>query len=303
MKNTILNKKTDGFQVIGDECIWMKAGVVNFRLCDNLYDCYNCRFDRAMRIAMGKKTSGLEGTNTGWAENMRRKYPPESRPCRHSLTGRTDAPKNCILNYECFHCGYDQWLDQWDMTGEKESPDFKSASGYKVADGYYYHKGHSWVLYEHGGIARVGFDDFLVKLFGVMDSVKLPSLGDSLKQGEAGWTFGREKFSAPVLSPSSGKVLAVNHKIIDYPETVHNDPYQNGWLCIIEPDSPMKDVKKLYSGSSSFKWMEAESRKLMKMLGPEYEGLAATGGELIGDIFGSFPELRWDHLVTTFLKA
>ena len=30
--------KVVGFQVVEDECIWMKAGVVNFRTCDNAYD-------------------------------------------------------------------------------------------------------------------------------------------------------------------------------------------------------------------------------------------------------------------------
>ena len=32
-------KRVMGFQVVEDECIWMKAGIVNFRLCDNAYNC------------------------------------------------------------------------------------------------------------------------------------------------------------------------------------------------------------------------------------------------------------------------
>ena len=39
------------YQVTEDECIWMKAGVVNFRLCDSGYDCNNCAFDKAMEKA------------------------------------------------------------------------------------------------------------------------------------------------------------------------------------------------------------------------------------------------------------
>lgn len=301
MKNRPSNKKVAGLQVVEDECVWMKAGVVNFRLCDNVYDCYNCPFDKGMRIAMNRKSSGYERKRPAWAEGLRKQY-PISPPCRHALTGRTDAPKTCILNYECFHCAYDQWLDEWDISGDKEIPVCKSASGYKVAEGYYYHIGHSWVLFEHGGITRVGFDDFLVKLFGRMDSVRLPSLGETLKQGEAGWAFTRDEFKASVLSPVSGKVLAVNNKVLDYPEITHKDPYQNGWLCIIEPNLPMKDIKRLYYGSDSIIWMEDESRKLMQMIGDEYEGLAATGGEPIGDIFGNCPELGWDQLVDTFLR-
>jgi hypothetical protein len=38
-------------------------------------------------------------------------------------------------------------------------------------------------------------------------------------------------------------------------------------------------------------------------MGPEYGRLAATGAQPISDVFGSFPELEWDQLVKTFLKA
>ena len=59
MKNQIYRKKdrekkvVHGFNVLEDECIWMKAGVVNFRQCDNNFDCTSCPFDKGMRKAMG----------------------------------------------------------------------------------------------------------------------------------------------------------------------------------------------------------------------------------------------------------
>ena len=46
-------KQVKGFRVIEDECIWMKGGVINFRKCDNDFDCNSCSFDKAMRKAMG----------------------------------------------------------------------------------------------------------------------------------------------------------------------------------------------------------------------------------------------------------
>jgi len=33
------------------ECIWMKAKVVNFKLCDQECDCGECLFDKAMKAA------------------------------------------------------------------------------------------------------------------------------------------------------------------------------------------------------------------------------------------------------------
>ena len=57
----------------------------------------------------------------------------------------------------------------------------------------------------------------------------------------------------------------------------------------------------LYMGTKCFQWIENEIQNLLKFLGPESERLAATGGDLIDDIFGHFPEMDWERLVETFL--
>jgi hypothetical protein len=41
----------------------------------------------------------------------------------------------------------------------------------------------------------------------------------------------------------------------------------------------------------------------MRAIGPHYEGLAAIGGEAVGDIFGTVPGLEWDQLVSAFLHT
>jgi hypothetical protein len=43
-----------------------------------------------------------------------------SRFCHHVSAGRINAPKRCLANHECFHCAYDQWLDDIDL--EKMHP-------------------------------------------------------------------------------------------------------------------------------------------------------------------------------------
>jgi len=71
----------------------------------------------------------------------------------------------------------------------------------------------------------------------------------------------------------------------------------------MEPDMPKRNLKKLYFDKESFDWIEQESRKLMSALGPQYEQLAATGGEVVNDIYGNIPGLEWDQLVNTFLHT
>jgi glycine cleavage system H lipoate-binding protein len=308
MKKTIkkmnTSKRVIGFRVIEDECIWMKAGVINFRICDNAYDCNSCPFDKGIRRAMDldDQFNTLKHAPQ-WVEYLKKRYRGESRPCRHALTGRIDAPKICTLNYECYHCAFDQMLDEVDLVRDTEAPRYKLASGYRLADGYYYHMGHSWARFEHGGRVGVGVDDFLVKLLGSPQSLMLPSLGETVEQNQVGWIFGRDKHKAGVLAPVTGTVLAVNHKALEHPEIAHEDPYHQGWLFILEPDMPKRNLRGLFFGEESFKWMEMEANKLMKLIGPEYEDLAATGGKLAGDVFGRYPQIGWRVLTKQFLHT
>ena len=305
-KNTRATQKSHlkVFQVTENECIWMKAGVINFRLCDNAYDCNKCAFDKAMQRAMKSKQKRKDTSERlDWSEALRKRYTGASRPCRHRLTGRVDAPKICTYNYECYHCSYDQMLDEQDLVGITEAPRYKLASGYKVADGYYYHVGHSWARLEHGGYVRIGLDDFLVRLFGEFQELGLPPLGAKLKQDQVGWVFSRDDHTAGVLPPVAGKVLAVNHKAHEHPELAHDDPYKEGWLFVVEPSSLKRSLRQLYYGKESIRWMETEGQKLMRLMGPEYEQLAATGGEPINDFYGHFPDIGWERLTKTFLRT
>ncbi|MBI4773402.1 MAG: glycine cleavage system protein H [Deltaproteobacteria bacterium] len=304
------NKPSDGkkrvvsFQVVENQCIWAKAGVINYRVCDNAYDCNTCGFDKAMSRAGQKKPEDVSQLFApGWSEELRSRYIGANRPCRHALTGRINAPKICPLNNECYHCAFDQWLDEVDLSQELDAPKYRLASGFKIAEGYYYHMGHTWVRFEHGGVVRVGFDDFLSRVFGTMSSVALPSLGRSVSQDKVGWSFAREQHEASVLCPVTGKVLAVNHAVMDHPEIAHKDPYQHGWLMIIEPNMPKRNLKGLYYGDESVHWMEQEQQKLMGILGPEYAALAATGAEVVDDVFGNCEGIEWNGLVDRFLHT
>ncbi|MGD8984029.1 MAG: glycine cleavage system protein H [Desulfobacteraceae bacterium] len=307
MKDKSKKSRVIGFQVVEDECIWMKAGVVNFRLCDNAYDCYNCPFDKGMKKAMNLEAAEPGGQEKpGWVQYLQKNYHGASRPCRHALTGRVNAPKICTMNYECYHCPYDQMLDEMDLARSLNAPAYQSVSGIRIADGYYYHMGHSWARFEHGGRVRVGFDDFLVRVFGAAQALILPPLGATVKQSQVGWTFSRDhdlNLKAAVLSPVTGTVLATNHRALEHPEITNDDPYMEGWLFIIEPKLPKKDLKGLYFGDDGFQWMEKETQELMSLMGPEYDRLAATGGGVVNDVIGNNPELGWDRLVKTFLRT
>lgn len=302
--------KIVGFKVLSEACIWMRAGVVNYRYCDNAYDCSTCAFDKGMRRALRsqqvRSQNKKAATNTAshWADNLQKRYTGMDRPCRHVLTGRVEPPKSCPLNYECHHCAFDQWVeDTEDLVQNDLRPACISVSGVPVAKDYYYHPGHTWVRFEHGGRLRIGMDGFASHLFGPLEEIELPSLGSDLKHTAVGWTIHRQEKSAGVQAPADGTVVAINPAIHDHPEMTHHDPYQHGWLMLVESKLPKRNLKHLMVGAEVFDWMEAEGRGLMELIGDDYVSLAATGGRLIEDLVGKVEALDWETLVRRFLHT
>jgi glycine cleavage system H lipoate-binding protein len=291
-----------GVQVLSmteNQCVWMKAGVVNFKICENAFDCTSCAFDKGMSRKSVQKPTAL----VSWREVMRNQPDKE---CRHMLTGRVQF-KLCSHNYECKDCAYDQLLYDYDLLLDGEdlpahAAQVNKVAGFMVADGYYYHKGHSWARIEHGGFVRLGVDDFAWRLLGGTD-ISLPKIGSKLKQSETGWSIKREGNTAEVLSPMNGIVMTTNQDALRHPNLSKKDPYGKGWLVVIDPVSGLKKkTKSLLFEQKAVSWLNAEVRKLEEMVMNVYGvPLAATGGEIVDDIFGNLHDLKWEDLVHKFL--
>jgi glycine cleavage system H lipoate-binding protein len=297
-------KRVVGFNILEDQCIWMKAGVVNYRICDVAFNCNTCAFNRAIRQAMQiDPTVPDERAASGWVTYLVERYDGANRPCRHALTGRVAAPKICPHNYECYHCAFDQMLDEADMGSDLARPTLRTVAGFQMADDYYYHMGHGWARFEHGGRIRIGLDDFATCVFGHPDSIDLPPLGARVEQDRVAWTFARGGHHAAVLAPVSGTVLAVNHSVREHPDMINAAPYDDGWLFIVEPELPKRNLKRLFFGEEGDRWIDREQQQLLVLMGPLYMDLAATGGSVVRDIYGAIGTLGWDSLASRFLHT
>ncbi len=296
-------QKVNVFSMSDNQCVWMKAGVVNFKICENAFDCTSCAFDKTISGKSVKKPTAL----VSWKEVMQQ--PQLNKQCRHMLTGRVIF-KLCSHNFECKDCAYDQQLYEYDLDlGEEDQPAYAAppvhrVAGFAVADGYYYHKGHSWARIEHGGFVRLGVDDFAWRLLGPT-GFSLPKIGDRLKPNQPGWSMKREEFTAEVLTPMSGIVMATNQTAVRQPDLTKKDPYGNGWLVVIDPVSGLRNkTRNLLFEHKAISWLHAEVKKLEDMVVNVYGvPLAATGGEIIDDIFGNLRDVKWEKLVHSFLHT
>jgi len=288
--------KPDKHARTANPCIWMQAGAVEFKNCNNFFDCTTCKYDLGMR----KKVES--GRQISWQDAMRR-MPSLDRVCRHTLTDRI-AKRACAYDYECSNCDFDQFFeDVWTAKTGSVPYEMQEVKGFEVPMGYYFHNGHTWARIESGGYVRVGMDDFALKLLGRADALDLPLMGKELDKDNVGWGLKRKENLADVLSPVDGVIMEVNSDLREKPGLANEKPYEDGWLFMIHTPNVKGTIKKLMADADSLDWMNGEVGKLENMVEEVAGPLAADGGYLADDIFGNLPELGWSNLTKAFLKT
>ena len=291
------------------KCVWMEAGVVSYKLCDNNFDCPTCVYDQGMQLKVSKQkeraaASKVEMTpdkfTESWADRMM-KLPASQRKCRYMITGEVGR-KICPNVYECGSCSFDQMMEGRLQSEVLPVYATKEVEGFQVAEDLYYHEGHTWAKPEYGGRIRVGLDDFARKLLGKLKGIDLPDIGHEVKQGMVGFDVKRNNEIARVLSPVDGIVACVNERVVDNPELVNESPYEDGWLFIIEPTKMRKNLKSLYFGEQAENFMGEEAKRLWAMADEDFR-MAADGGASVDDVFEAIGGKSWADFVKTFLRS
>ena len=304
-------KNTPRNRTVEDACIWMKAGVVDMKICNEGFDCMRCKYDQTMSrlarqnvaiMAGGGTPAGRKGSIIPWQDAMRAK-PPQLRMCRHTMNGRIEN-RHCAHNYDCHDCDFDQMFeDAWEIRVPIVLEEVPQIRGYQVPEGYYYHSGHAWAKIQPAGRIRIGLDDFGAKLVGPLEKLDLPKPGYEVNKNQASWSLHRQSNMADILSPVDGVVLEVNPKIRRRPELTNDEPFEGGWVMVIQAANLKKDIKQLHFGQEANDFITSESDKLFGMVEEVAGPLSADGGQLVSDIYGNLPDLGWERLTKTFFRS
>ena len=279
MQGQVWMVKPDKKAKAANPCLWMQAGVVKFKNCDNYNDCTTCKYDLAMAMKAER------GKQLSWQESMRR-MPDMDRVCRHSLTNRIER-RSCAYDYQCATCDFDQFFEDVWTTKSKSLPgEVQQVKGFDVPMDFYFHDGHAWARIESGGYIRIGLDDFALKVL-----------------GKVGWGLKRKDNLADVLSPIDGVIVEVNSQLREKPDMANREPYGDGWLFMVRTPDVKATMGKLMVDQSSLSWMNNEVTNLESMIEDVAGPLAADGGYLAEDIYGNLPDLGWKNLTKAFLRT
>jgi glycine cleavage system H protein len=100
-----------------------------------------------------------------------------------------------------------------------------------------YSKDHEWARLEEGRV-RVGITDYAQDALGDVVFIELPEVGTTVKVDESFSEVESTKSVSDVYAPVAGTVVETNAELADAPERINEDPYGEGWICVIEPADP-----------------------------------------------------------------
>jgi glycine cleavage system H protein len=121
-----------------------------------------------------------------------------------------------------------------------------------------YSREHEWIRVE-GNLATIGITDYAQEELGDIVNVELPDEGDEIHKDEAFGAVESVKASSEVFSPVSGKIVEVNEPLMDAPEMINEDPYDEGWMVKVEL-SDSSELDELMDAAAYEQYIKEESK-------------------------------------------
>ncbi len=106
-----------------------------------------------------------------------------------------------------------------------------------IPDDLRYSKDHEWARLEDGRI-RIGITDYAQDALGDVVYVDVPEVGRTVDVNDSFSEVESTKSVSDIFAPVAGTIVEVNEALGDAPERLNEDPYGEGWICIIEPADP-----------------------------------------------------------------
>lgn len=100
-----------------------------------------------------------------------------------------------------------------------------------------YHQEHEWIRVE-GARATLGISQFAQEALGDIVFLEMPKLNLTVKAGQEIGEVESTKTTSTIYTPVSGKIVKVNTELKDHPELVNQEPYDRGWIAVIELSDP-----------------------------------------------------------------
>lgn len=110
------------------------------------------------------------------------------------------------------------------------------------SDDYFYSESHVWLEEQGDGIFTLGITEHAQNSLGEIVFVELPAEGQQFAAGEGCAVIESVKSASDVIIPISGEVIAINQQLVETPELINQEPFNNGWIVRFRSDVPMDEI-------------------------------------------------------------
>ena len=95
-----------------------------------------------------------------------------------------------------------------------------------------YTKEHEWLKIQdaESNLAIVGITDYAQEQLGDVVFIDVPEMGANVVHMEKMGEIESVKAVSDLFSPVSGEVIKTNGELLDRPELINEDPYNEGWI-------------------------------------------------------------------------
>ena len=95
-----------------------------------------------------------------------------------------------------------------------------------------YTKEHEWLKIQdpESNLAIVGITHYAQEQLGDVVFIDMPEIGSNLVHMEKMGEIESVKAVSDLFSPVSGEVIKTNSELLDRPELINEDPYNEGWI-------------------------------------------------------------------------
>jgi len=122
-----------------------------------------------------------------------------------------------------------------------------------------YSREHEWARLENESLV-VGITDYAQESLGEIVYVEIPEEGSKVSRSEAFGVIESTKAVSDLYAPVSGTVIEVNDTLVDNPELINEDPYEDGWIVRIAM-SDESELGKLMDAAQYASFIEEEKNK------------------------------------------
>ena len=131
---------------------------------------------------------------------------------------------------------------------------------FKVATDRYYSGEGVWAKPEREHVC-IGLSDYVQQRSGDVAFAEVKPQGSEVNFGEEIAVIETIKVNISLGSPVTGTVIQVNPAMQTAPEVINQDPYESGWLAVVEATDWMADQERLMDPKAYFARIKVEAEQ------------------------------------------